>query len=122
MNDRFVLEGVLSMNLQTYEVISPLSGPTIFSDWLATHNNVPGIHHIAYDIQNLPWDERLKAFAERGFTISQSGNFGPGNRFAFFETEGSTGTCFETYEFKKGWVQPEPEEWVPAREGAGERV
>ena len=47
----------------------------------------------------------------------QAGEWMGRNRFAFFGTEGKTGTCFETYEFPEDWVDPEPEEWFPAREG-----
>jgi hypothetical protein len=96
----------------TYEVIQPISGPSIFQDWLDQHGNQSGIHHIAYDVNNLPWEQRMKEFEKRGFEVVQSGNF-KGNRFAFFGTEKDTGTCFETYEFPPEWVEPESEEWWP---------
>jgi len=98
-----------------YEVIQPVSGPSIFRDWLDAHGNAPGIHHIAYDMNGLEWGERMKAFEERGFVMSQGGSWMGRNRFAFFETESETGTCFETYEFPEDWVDPEPEEWFPRK-------
>lgn len=125
-----------TFHLQTYEVIQPVSGRSIFQEWLDKHNNEPGIHHIAYDCNNVEWDQRIKMFEDRGFELwavprhtnartsadpanvvrnsrSQGGSFMNGNRFAFFETEEKTGTCFETYEFPGDWVDPEPDEWFP---------
>ncbi|PSN66091.1 hypothetical protein BS50DRAFT_635257 [Corynespora cassiicola Philippines] len=96
-----------------YEVIQPISGPSIFQDWLDKHNNEAGIHHIAYDLKGVKWEDRVRQFEQRGFEMSQGGSWMGKNQFAFFETEAATGTCFETYEFPEDWVDPEPEEWFP---------
>ena len=98
-----------------YEVIQPVSGPTIFSDWLNKHNNEPGIHHVAYDFHGIPFKERVEKMTGKGVDMSQSGSWMGRNHFAFFETESATGTCFETYEFPDDWVDPEPDEWFPER-------
>jgi len=98
-----------------YEVIQPISGPNIFQEWLDKHNGEPGIHHIAYDMNGIPFQERVEKMRERGFEVSQGGSWMGRNHFAFFETEGLTGTCFETYEFPGDWVDPEPEEWFPEK-------
>ncbi len=94
------------------EIMQPLSGPSIFAEHLACHGE--GIHHVAFDIERRPWDERLATFAERGFPVTQSGRFNHENAFAFFDTEGATGTTFETYDIPPGYVWPEPEAWFPA--------
>ena len=94
-----------------YEVIQPVSGATIFQEFLEQHGE--GIHHIAYDCNGVPFEERIKGFKEKGFEMVQGGNWG-GNRFAFFETEATTGTCFETYHFPEGFEFPEPDEIFPA--------
>ena len=62
--------------------------------------------------------ERVKKFEERGYSMVQSGTWGEGNTFMFFEgPEGVKGTWVETIEFGEGeW--PEVEEWFP--EGAGQ--
>ncbi len=76
-----------------------------------------GIHHIAYDCNNIPFSQRAQGFKDRGFELSQGGSWLGRNHFAFFETEEKTGTCFETIAWDEGWVLPEPEEWYPAEAG-----
>lgn len=94
------------------EIMEPLFGPSIFQEHLDRHGE--GIHHLAFDMGHRPWDERLAAFAERGFPVSQSGRFNRASTFAFFDTEAATGTTFETYDIPSGYVWPEPDEWFPA--------
>ena len=97
-----------------YEVIQPISGPTIFQNFLDKQGE--GVHHIAYDCNNVPMKERVKIFAERGLELAQGGSWRGDNHFAFFESE-ETGTCFETIEFAGNWEYPEPDEWFPAEAG-----
>ena len=74
-----------------YEVIQPVSGPTVFQEFLDEHGE--GIHHVAYDCNNLPMEERVKLFEQRGFAMAHGGNWMGKCRFAFFESE-ETGTCY----------------------------
>ena len=99
------------------EIMQPLFGPSIFQEYLDRHGE--GIHHIAFDLGGRPWDERLAAFAEHGFSVTQSGLFNRQNAFAFFDTEAATGTTFETYDIPPGYVWPEPEAWFPAPPPSG---
>lgn len=101
------------MGSMIWEIIEPVSGPTIFADFLELHGE--GIHHVAYDCNNIPFEQRMAEFKRRGFQLVQSGSWMDKNHFAFFETEQATTTCFETYVFPDNWVYPEPEEWYPAR-------
>jgi len=94
-----------------WELIEPVSGPTIFAEFLERHGE--GIHHVAYDCNNIPFTQRLAGFARRGFPLVQSGSWLGRNHFAFFETEGATTTCLETYVFPDDWHYPEPEMWYP---------
>ncbi len=96
-----------------WELMEPVSGPTIFQEFLEQHGE--GIHHIAYDCNHVPFEQRLVEFARRGFSLVQSGSWLGRNQFAFFETEAATTTCFETYAFPEDWTDPEPEEWYPPR-------
>ncbi|KAF2465804.1 uncharacterized protein BDR25DRAFT_360331 [Lindgomyces ingoldianus] len=66
-----------------YEVIQPVSGPSIFQELLDKHNVTPVIHHVAYDMNGIPFLDRIK----------------DKNHFEFFKTEDATGTRFEAYEF-----------------------
>ena len=76
-----------------------------------------GIHHVAYDCNNIPFEQRQQGFKERGFEQSQGGSWLGKNHFAFFETEKETGTCFETIAWDDDWTLPEPDEWFPAAAG-----
>lgn len=96
-----------------WELIEPVSGPTIFAEFLESHGE--GIHHIAYDCNNVPFDRRIEEFARRGFALVQSGSWMGRNHFAFFDTEGATTTCLETYFFPDDWAYPEADAWYPAR-------
>lgn len=93
-----------------YEVIQPVAGPSIFQEFLDQHGE--GLHHIAYDCNNLPMGERVQEFKKRGFELAQGGSWMGDNHFGFFESE-ETGTCFETIEFAGDWEYPEPDEWFP---------
>ena len=96
-----------------WELIEPVSGRTIFAEFLDRHGE--GIHHVAFDCNHMPFAERIAEFAKRGFTLAQGGSWMGRNHFAFFETEGETTTCIETYEFPDDWSYPEPEAWYPPR-------
>ena len=94
-----------------WELMEPISGATIFADFLEQHGE--GIHHLAFDCNNIPFEERLAEFERRGFPLVQSGSWMGRNHFAFFETEQATTTCFETYAFPDDWQYPEPDAWYP---------
>jgi len=95
-----------------WELMQPLDGSTVMQKYLDRHGE--GIHHLAFDCEDRPWDERLSRFAAEGFALAQSGAWRAANRFAFFDTEEATTTTFETYVFPEDWEYPEPDEWFPA--------
>ena len=97
----------------TWELMEPVSGPTIFAEFLERHGE--GIHHIAYDCNDIPFEQRIAEFTRRGFPLVQSGSWMGNNHFAFFDTESAATTCLETYSFPEDWAYPEAEEWYPAR-------
>ena len=96
----------------TFEIMQPLSGRTVMREFLDAHGE--GIHHLAFDCNGAPWEERLKMFTDRGFARTQSGRWLNQNSFSFFDTEAATTSCFETYHFPDGFTYPEPESWYPA--------
>ncbi len=95
-----------------WELMEPISGPSIFAEFLDLHGE--GVHHMAYDCHDLPFEQRIAEFERRGFPLVQSGSWMGENHFAFFETESATATCLETYVFPPDWQPPEPEEYYPA--------
>lgn len=96
----------------TFEIMQPLSGRTVMRDFLDMHGE--GVHHLAFDCNGAPWDQRLATFHDRGFPQTQSGRWQGQNSFSFFDTEAATTTCFETYHFPEDFRYPDPESWYPA--------
>ncbi len=94
-----------------WELIQPLWGPSIIADFL--DKNDEGVQHISFDLDGLPWDQRIEAFASRGFKVLQSGFWANKVRFAFYDTAPLTGLCFESYSVFKDVNHPEPDYIYP---------
>ena len=101
------------LSTMIWELIEPVSGSTIFAEFLERHGE--GIHHVAFDCNNIPFEQRITEFERRGFQLVQSGSWMGKNHLAFFETEDATTTCLETYSFPDDWQYPDPDEWYPPR-------
>lgn len=87
-----------------YEVMEPVSGPSVLDDMLATQDEA--FHHVAFDCNGIAWEDRLAGFAERGFAFVQGGLFAGGNRFGFFAPPDG-GAIIETLWFAPGFELPE---------------
>ena len=98
-----------------WEIMQPVAGSSIIADYLAKHGD--GIHHVAFDCDDMPVQKRQDEFLRRGFRIAQEGIW-HGNtgtcHFTFFDTEGATCTCFESYQFSSDWEDPHDSVWYPA--------
>ena len=85
------------------------------ADYLAKHGE--GIHHVAFDCDHVPVEKRKEDFEKRGFQLAQEGIW-HGKKgtchFTFYDTEGATSTCFESYDFSPDWEDPEDAVWYPA--------
>lgn len=106
-----------------WELMEPISGQTIMGDFLKEHGE--GIHHIAFDCNHIPWQDRLDEFQRRGLSLVQTGSWMGKNSFAFFEGErGSQPSTFETYFFPDDWEYPAADsEYPPAiKEGFSSNV
>ena len=64
------------------ELIEPVSGPNIYSDFL--RDSGPGLHHICVEADTLEnFDAALALAAEQGATVPQQGVMPGGLRFAY---------------------------------------
>ena len=64
------------------ELIEPVRGPNIYSDFL--QSNGPGLHHICVEADTLDdFDAVLASAAEQGATVPQQGVMPGGLRFAY---------------------------------------
>ncbi len=100
-----------------WEIMQPISGPSIMAEFLEKRGE--GIHHVAFDCNHVPPKQRKEEFEKRGFGLVQSGVW-RGKKgtceFMFFDTEGETTTCFESYHFSDDWEDPEDTIWYPPKE------
>jgi methylmalonyl-CoA/ethylmalonyl-CoA epimerase len=91
-----------------WEIMQPVSGSSIMREFLDRRGE--GIHHVAFDCDHIPPQQRREEFQRRGYTVVQSGIW-HGKKgtceFMFFDTEGAIGTCFESYNFSVDWEDPE---------------
>lgn len=96
------------------ELMQPLNGTnSMMAAYLHTNGNISGIQHVAFDMGNVPMEERIKTMNERGFKIGMEGIWHGKKgqcRFVYFDTASrGAGTCFETIEFSEDWEEPEGE-------------
>jgi len=95
-----------------WEIVQPLTGPNIYEEFLEKHGE--GVHHVAFTLNGISWEEQLAAFEAHGYPLIQSGAFQGKVRYAYFETEDDTTTTFEIFEVPEDFVFPEPELVYPA--------
>jgi methylmalonyl-CoA/ethylmalonyl-CoA epimerase len=78
----------------TYEVIEPVTGPSIWHDFLEARG--PGMHHLGYYVDDI--EGAIAAMAEKGYAAVQSGSgFGVDGdgAFAYFDTTDAFGCYME---------------------------
>ena len=97
-----------SAGTMTWEVIQPLRGPTIHQDFLARHGE--GIQYVAFDCNNLTWNEKLAGFNAAGFEMIQSGRWLNQTPWGYLGTEDRAGTTIEIWNNPPDWQRPKPYE------------
>ena len=85
-----LLIGVSSLGILQMEVIEPLEGTSIHSDFLAATGG--GLHHLGFLVDDLA--ACLNAYALRGVGVLQSGGR-PGVTWAYLDSVGKTGLLIE---------------------------
>jgi len=83
------------------ELIQPLSGPSIYEEWLANHGH--GMHHLGIAVDSL--NDAIAEMGAAGYEVVQSGvGYGPGGSggYAYFDTEAVLGYLVEAIEHPKG--------------------
>lgn len=93
-----------------WEVIAPISGPSIHADWLAAHGT--GVQHVAMRASGEIYDNRLAAAKTNGVACAQSGTWN-GLRFAYLDTVDLIGTYIELIDVPKDFRLPDADEWYP---------
>jgi methylmalonyl-CoA/ethylmalonyl-CoA epimerase len=76
------------------EIIQPLEGKSIWSDFLDQHGQ--GIHHIRFNVQDIETQQVVDYLAGRGIEVSQTGSgLRPGATWVCFDTDAKVGFCIE---------------------------
>lgn len=80
-----------------YELIEPLVGPNIYSDWLDAHGE--GLHHVGYVVASI--HEATAQMTAAGHPVIQRGHSFGADRdgaFAYFDTAEALGCILEAVE------------------------
>jgi methylmalonyl-CoA/ethylmalonyl-CoA epimerase len=78
-----LLLGFASSGSLNIELVEPLEGENIYSDFMETHG--PGLHHFRLNVPD--FDERCAAWEQAGIRCIASGTgIHPGSNWAYFDT------------------------------------
>lgn len=96
----------LNRSAPQVELLQPLSGPSIYEEWLGEHGE--GLHHLAMFVESL--DEAIESMGRAGYAPIQIGRGmgadGDGG-FAYFDTEADFRVVLEAVEPPKRRRDPE---------------
>jgi hypothetical protein len=88
------------------ELIQPLEGTSVYTEWLEQHGE--GLHHVAVEVDSL--EDMTREMEAAGYPMIQSGlGFGPDGDggFAYFDTERDLGLVVEAIEEAARIREPE---------------
>jgi methylmalonyl-CoA/ethylmalonyl-CoA epimerase len=108
----FVMRIALNRTTPQIELIEPISGPSIYHDWVDDHGY--GLHHLGYYVDSLP--SAIDEMTATGWTVLQRG-YGSGadgtGGFAYFDTLAALGFIVEAIE-RPGARRPPESVWPPS--------
>ena len=107
----FSMRVALSASEPVVELVQPLTGPSVYEEWLAEHGE--GIHHVGVAVPSMP--DAVAAATADGFDLMQSGRGygvdGDGG-FAYLDTYEQLRIIVELIEFPERRRTPE-DLWFP---------
>ena len=65
------------------ELIEPVEGNSIYTDWLDEHGE--GLHHLSIVVEDMDIDGVERELTHQGFPSIQSGHLGPDDYFSYFD-------------------------------------
>ncbi len=108
----FSMRVALSASSPVVELVQPLTGPSIYEEWLEQHGE--GLHHVGVEVPSMP--AAVAAAQAAGFEPMQSGRGygveGDGG-FAYLDTYAQLRIIVELLEFPSARREPE-DVWYPA--------
>jgi methylmalonyl-CoA/ethylmalonyl-CoA epimerase len=94
-------------NIQ-WELIQPLTGPSIYREFLDKHGE--GVHHIAVDVGD--YSKAVAVLKKHKIGTLMSGSL-PGESYAYMDTGKTLGTVLELYNRPPGFQIPAAEDTYP---------
>ena len=87
------------------ELIQPLTGPSIYEDWLTERGE--GLHHVGLEAEG-DFDAAVQRLVDAGFPVIQAGDFGPlhDGRFSYHDTQAALGLIVELVRDCTGHTEP----------------
>ena len=97
-----------------WEIIQPLFGPNIYTEFLEKTGGRGGVHHIGFLLEDFDtdWSESVQTFVKNGQTVIQEGGW-HGVHWAYFESDDPAQPQYELISREPGWIRPEPLSWFP---------
>jgi len=94
---QFVVKvGLAQVGTTELEVIEPVSGDNVYSDFMLEHGE--GLHHVQFIVDNA--DETTQIMSEEGFSVLQSGHVNDGV-FVYYDTVDALKTIWEVWQSAK---------------------
>lgn len=93
-----------------WEIIQPVSGESIFADFLAQRGE--GIHHLLYNREGMSLAEKDASFRAAGFRCIQKGNWNNGVIYAYYQRDPERGLTIEIVDRAPGWTRPAADEII----------
>lgn len=91
-----------------WELIQPLTGPSIYREFLDEHGE--GVQHVSIGVDD--YDETIAAMHDQGIGILMGGCWN-GATFAYMDTKKDLGVAVELYKLAEDYELPPPEATYP---------
>jgi len=91
-----------------WELIQPLTGPSIYQEFLESHGE--GVHHVAFGVDD--FDRTVASMKEQGIGVLMSGCW-RGTDYAYLDTEKALGSIVELFKYSPDFVMPRPDAVYP---------
>ena len=91
-----------------WELIQPLTGPSIYREFLDQHGE--GVHHVSFGVDD--YDGAVASMQEQGIDMLMGGSW-HGATFGYMDTEKELGVIVEMFKLSSDFAMPEPDATYP---------
>jgi catechol 2,3-dioxygenase-like lactoylglutathione lyase family enzyme len=91
-----------------WELIQPLTGPSIYREFLDEHGE--GVHHVSFGVDD--YDGAMASLQDQGINMLMGGSW-HGATFGYVDTEKDLGVIVEMFKLTPDFEMPAPEATYP---------